>query len=113
MTTTSTATCPPRPRRRLLRVIVRGALVIVGVVGLFIAYLAYDEWRARREWVAECAEADRLDPGWRWEDLVGKIPTVRDERDSAVRLLAAQRLLPQGWPMSAAIRTRNHRTPPT
>jgi hypothetical protein len=93
--------------------IARGALVIVAVIGLYMAYLAYDEWQARRDWVEACAEADRLDPGWRWEDLLAKVPAVPDERNSAVRLLAANKLLRYGWPgvpqLGAA---RNYRTAP-
>jgi hypothetical protein len=112
--TTSTATVPLRPRRRVLRVIVRAALVLVGVVSLWLAYRAYDDWRARREWAEACAEADRLDPGWRWEDLVAKTPVVPDEQNSAVRLLGAYRLLPQGWRGSrASSQFRNHQTRPT
>jgi hypothetical protein len=115
-TTTASPTVATKPRRRLLRLIVRGLLVVVAVIGLYLAYLAYEEWRARREWVEACAEADRLDPGWRWEELIAKMPAVPDEQNSAVRLLAAERLLPQRSPVAPlppAIATRYRQTPPT
>jgi hypothetical protein len=78
-----------------------------------MAYPAYDDWQGRRDWVAACAEADRLDPGWRWEELLAGMPAISDEQNSAVRMLAAKRLLPQGWPgMAKLAAARSYRTAP-
>src|SRR5262245_309855 len=44
------------------------------------------------------AEADRLDPGWRLEELEGKRPTVPAATNSAPRVLDAARALPGRWP---------------
>jgi hypothetical protein len=113
MTTTIPSGMVTKPRRRLLRVIVRGLLLLVAVIGLYMAYLAYDDWQGRREWVEACAEADRLDPGWRWEELLAGMPAIPDEQNSAVRILAAQRLLPYGWPAAPKLgAARNYRTAP-
>jgi hypothetical protein len=111
MSAATTSGTVVKPRRRLLRLFVSATLVLAAVVGLYAAYLAFDEWQARREWVEACAEADRLDPGWRWEDLIAKLPAVPDEQNSAVRLLAAERLLPHGWPPRPGL-IRIGQTPP-
>ena len=56
----------PRSRLRRFR---RAALALVAAVALWRGYAALDDWHERREWAAACAEADRLDPGWRWSDF--------------------------------------------
>src|SRR4051812_8014170 len=93
--TTPTPPAAARPRRRWLRRIVLASAVIIGVYALLFVY---QDWRGRREWEAACAEADRLDPGWRWEDLAPKLPYIPPDRNSAERFRAARRLMPAGWP---------------
>jgi hypothetical protein len=44
------------------------------------------------------AEADRDDPGWRFEELEGSRMPVSDAENSALRLQAAAALLPPKWP---------------
>jgi hypothetical protein len=45
------------------------------------------------------AEADQLDPGWRWQELEARRKVIPDEENAALRVLAAHRLLPPGaWP---------------
>jgi hypothetical protein len=46
---------------------------------------------------AAIAEADRLDPGWRWEDLEKKRAKVVDEENSATRVLKVANLMPEKW----------------
>jgi hypothetical protein len=84
----------PRPRTPVRRWLCRGALAAAVIVGLTTAYVVYDRWQQRRAWQAACAEADRLDPGWRWEDLAAKQPLLPDEQNSVVRARAAVRLYP-------------------
>lgn len=43
------------------------------------------------------AEADELDPGWRWEDLQKKGAAVPDAENAALRVEAAYQLLPKDW----------------
>lgn len=76
------------PRRLLIRL---GLLVAVGI-GLCIGLLGYLEWRERREWADACAEADRLDPDWRWEELAAKQPTMPAERNLATHVGVVARL---------------------
>jgi hypothetical protein len=80
----------PRRRRRWLW---RCAAALVAVVGLSVAFAAFDHWRQRRAWQEACAEADRLDPGWRWEDLSAAYPAVPAERNSVVHARATAGLL--------------------
>jgi hypothetical protein len=90
----STVTAPPRAalwRRRWVRLI---ALALVALVGLCAAISAYGRWQERQAWREACAEADRLDPGWRWDELLAARPEVSDECNGALHILAAAKLLP-------------------
>jgi hypothetical protein len=53
---------------------------------------------AERDWLEAVAEADRLDPGWRFEDLQARRASIPDEANAALRVLAAHKLLPGTWP---------------
>jgi hypothetical protein len=83
----------PCPTRTLGRWCRRLAAVTAAAVGLVAAFLVYDDWQQLRAWQEACAEADRLDPGWRWADLTAG-PALPDERNSMVHARAAARLLP-------------------
>jgi hypothetical protein len=88
----SAVTTPPAAapwRRRLLRT----GLILAVLAGVFAAWSIYDQRRMQREWREACAEADRLDPGWRWDDWLASHPDVPDERNSAVHGRAALELL--------------------
>jgi hypothetical protein len=82
--------------RRLLRECGAALVLVVAVVILIIG----QRWRnARREVADAVAEADRLDPGWRFEDMVEvPRPLPPPERNSAVQVLKANSLLARGWP---------------
>src|SRR5262249_32761124 len=43
------------------------------------------------------AQADALDPGWRWEDLEKKRAIIPDAENAALRVQAAHKLLPRDW----------------
>src|SRR2546423_1146117 len=82
-----------RPRRR--------RLLVWGAVGLFLLvlvgwplYMYQARERALREAVAE---ADRLDPGWRFEDLEAAREPVPEAENGALQLLAAHQLMPAKW----------------
>src|SRR5262249_6474860 len=82
----------PRWRRRLLWTVLILAAGLAGGCSL-VAYLVEGGGRDA------VAEADRLDPGgWRLEDLEANRAAVPDDRNAALRVLAAQKLLPTGWP---------------
>jgi hypothetical protein len=91
---TLNTTVARRPRRRWLRRFVVGGGILISLVA--IGHWV-ESWREERDWREACAEADRLDPGWRWNDLVAARPNPPDDQNVAVRVRAVQRLLPPNW----------------
>jgi hypothetical protein len=85
----------PKPRRRWP---LRLALALLAVVGTPLLIIGFGRWQEGREWRAACAEADRLDPGWRWHELLASRPTVPDSENLALTAHAVHRLLPEGLP---------------
>jgi len=83
---------PPR-RRWLPRLLAGGVLVVALLLGLW-AYVDYAWDRDLREAVAE---ADRLDPGWRFDDLEKARPSVPDAENGATLVLAARTGMPAKW----------------
>jgi hypothetical protein len=77
-----------RYRRRLLLAIM-GSLVCVGAAAYYYSSLVAE----RRLQMAK-AEADRLDPGWRLDEIVRNQPTFPDAENGALQRLAVQRMLP-------------------
>jgi hypothetical protein len=79
-------------RRRLLA----GGILLL-LLMLLPGWMVYqrfaDEWAAQKAQ----AEADRLDPGWRFEDLEGGRSEVPDAENGALVVLAAHKLLPPNW----------------
>jgi hypothetical protein len=68
-------------------------LILLGVVYvLLLTHFADSDLRELQ------AEADRLDPGWRLEELEAKRAVVPDDQNAALVILAAAKLLPQPWP---------------
>src|SRR5436190_10901886 len=89
----------PRRRWRWLALIPLAAALLLG--GL----LVFDRYQAERAWEDACAEADRLDPGWKWEDLLAQRPELPANRDAIRVTHAAASKLPEKWPdWAAAIR---------
>jgi hypothetical protein len=81
-------------RRRKLIVIL---LVILSSYGSLWGAYGFYSYRINRELVEAEAEADRLDPGWRLEELEAKRKQLPDERNGALPILAARKLLSEGW----------------
>src|ERR1043166_7953341 len=94
----STHLQPPPPatqsRRRRRRWLIVGTLAVpvlgAGVVGLFFFFHDTDLHDA-------IAEADRLDPGWRFEEMEAARAVVPDADNGALVVLAAHRLIPPKW----------------
>ncbi len=86
-------TAPPTTRRRRLLLL---ALVVLA------AFVAGGSWffvsLKDRQLQAVFAETDRLDPGWRLEDLDAKRPVIPDEENSALTLIAVVKKMPSRWP---------------
>jgi hypothetical protein len=91
-----TASEPAAPRRR-------GCLLLgVGLLVLLLGIVTLGYWwfaaQANRELREALAEADQSDPGWRLEELEARRAEVPSEKNSALRVQAANRLLPNPWP---------------
>jgi hypothetical protein len=96
----ATAVADPRAavrrRRFWTRLVLLGLVLIAGLV-LVYGYIARIADRRLRD---AMAEADRLDPGWRLEELEAAREAVPDAENAAPRVLATYRLLPpqNQWP---------------
>jgi hypothetical protein len=62
------------------------------------SYLLVLVYLSDRDWEEAVAEADRLDPGWRLEELEARRAVLPDEQNAALQVLAAAGLLPKPWP---------------
>jgi hypothetical protein len=91
------AHAPPavtKRRRRWRRWIILGTLVAVAAgVGAY-AYLGF---MSDRELDDAIAEADRLDPGWRFEDMEAARPNIPDGENSALLVAAAYAKIPKAF----------------
>ena len=85
----------PKPRRRWLRWLVVAGLLLVGAIAGVLFTLIDPSEQELREAIAE---ADRIDPGWRFEDLEARRKVIPDEENAALRVLAARQLMPAVWP---------------
>src|SRR5262245_36811661 len=95
---TPAMTGPITPRRRLRRWLLRLTLLpVLAAAGLW-AYVAWQHYRASVTLAEAVAEADRLDPGWRLDDLLARRAAVPDERNAALRVLAITARLPANYP---------------
>jgi hypothetical protein len=78
------------PRQRQLCFI---GLGLVAVAALALGMAKFQSWKEERDWQEACAEADRLDPGWRYEDLVAGEVQIPNEQNSVTRVQKAMNLL--------------------
>src|SRR5262249_39113782 len=83
----------PGPRRRWLVVagLVALPLLLWAVISSYVGPLADVDLQAA------LAEADRLDPGWRLDDLLHRRTKSTDGDNPALQVLRAKALLPYGW----------------
>jgi hypothetical protein len=72
--------------------------VCVALAALLCGGQWLDRWLAERDWLAACAEADRLDPGWRWEQLRAALPALPASHDAAKHIRAISARAPKPWP---------------
>jgi hypothetical protein len=80
--TPTAAPAPAKPRRRRWLVAILGFLAFAALG--FFAIKSYLDWRLRADWADAEAEADRLDPGWRFKDMLAKLEPIPDEVNSAL-----------------------------
>ncbi len=92
------STTPTRAKPRWKRWIRIVSIVVLAIVGLPAGLHFYLRWSAGRNLQYALAEADRLDPGWRLEELEEKREIVPDEENGALKVLAVKELMPRDWP---------------
>ena len=101
--TPAAATTPPRRRFRK-----RPWLAAVALLGLAAAVAAGLVARSRYVATIACdteaalAALDRSDPGWRLDAIEAARAPVPEAQNSATVVLAAARLIPDGWPLRRA-----------
>jgi hypothetical protein len=77
----------------------RNIAVILLLLGAGLAAVYYLLRQASdRELAAVMAELDQQDPGWRLEEIEARRVSLPPEQNSAVRIQAVKRLLPNPWP---------------
>jgi hypothetical protein len=86
----------PTPRRK--RFLWLGVLLLVVLCLLGWGWSTYLSISSTRQIEQSVAETDRIDPGWRLEELEAKRPPLRDEENAALCVLKVKRLLPSPWP---------------
>jgi hypothetical protein len=74
------------------------ALALVLATGLAVASFLWPGWRGDHRLRGAEAEADRLDPGWRFEELLAVCEEPPTGLNSAAVVQAAKRHIPAGWP---------------
>jgi hypothetical protein len=89
------ATVPPRKKRPVMR---RMAWLGLGLILVALLAYGYTYWAARRQLQEALAEADRLDPGWRFQDLAARQPSTPDGDTVALQVVAIRRRTPPHWP---------------
>jgi hypothetical protein len=92
---------PADPARLHRRRLLLAAAVLLLLVGPLVGLYLYLRGAPDREVQAAVAETDRLDPGWRFEDLQQQRPVIPDEQNAALCVTAARNLMPTAWPPRA------------
>jgi hypothetical protein len=88
-----------RPKRgRLRRWLRRLGFLILALILLFLGATVWHRAVGGKRLADALAAADRLDPGWRWEELAGHRAAVPDDQNAATVVLEAAGLLPESWP---------------
>src|SRR6516162_818116 len=86
-----------RLRSRWRFIAVPAALVLI-LASIAVTIFYTESWRADRQYQQAVADADRLDPGWRLNDILAHRAKVVDDVNSAHRVRAIAEKLPGGWP---------------
>ncbi len=92
-----TTTPPPRKPRRWRFPVFLGALLLLIVVGVPLGLYLYYRAAADGALAEALAEADRLDPGWRLEELEARREKIPDRENSALQIRAVKKRMPPNW----------------
>jgi ABC-type transport system involved in multi-copper enzyme maturation permease subunit len=74
-------------------------LLLLLPTGLLVARYVQLHAEGERELAAAIAEADLLDPGWRWEELEAARKVLPEDRNSGLVAIRARSQLPTPWPV--------------
>jgi hypothetical protein len=86
-------------RRKVWKRIILTVGTFAGLaLALLWALSVYFNWISDRNLQEAIAEADRLDPGWRQEELEAEREEIPDAENAALCVEAAYRLIPTNWP---------------
>jgi hypothetical protein len=85
----------PQWKRKIRRTVILLLLVVGALAGTHYYLRWTAEWDLRRA----LAEADQLDPEWRFRQLEGKREAVADAGNSALKVLAVRKSMPSAWPI--------------
>src|SRR6516165_6462208 len=77
-----------------------GTLAVI-IAGCFVGWYYYLKYASDKELQEAIEQADRLDPGWRLEELEAKRTILPDAENSAQQVLAIKKLMPNTWPSPA------------
>jgi hypothetical protein len=84
--------------RRWRRWVCRAGLLVLALLAVGVGFLLWAHHRISSNLADAVAELDRTDPGWRLEEIEAAREKVPDEENSALRVVAAGKLLPKDWP---------------
>jgi hypothetical protein len=96
-TEAKTVPAAQKPYRPLRLVLISCTLVAILMIGMLLALISFHRRHLERELEQALAETDRLDPGWRLEELETARKPVPPERNSALQVLKVVEALPKNW----------------
>lgn len=80
-------------RARLAKTFIILLIIVLPLLGIYL----YQRLAADRELADAIAELDRIDPGWRLDDVLAGRQPIPAEKNSATIITTARKLLPKGW----------------
>jgi hypothetical protein len=94
----STPNVPPQRKPRWRRIARIAGIIVLAIIGIPAGLHFYLRWTADRALQQAIAETDRLDPGWRLEDLEAKREIIPEAENAALKILAIKESMPSSWP---------------
>ncbi|MFO0808114.1 MAG: hypothetical protein U0746_05790 [Gemmataceae bacterium] len=72
--------------------------VVLALATAFFVGVAYDRYKDDAAWREACAELDRTNPRWRWQQLQADRPAMPDGENAALVATQASRIASSRWP---------------
>lgn len=88
---------PPSERAPLRATLLRVAVILALCLGVGVLSLLIARRSAGRTVGDAVAAVEALDPGWEWEQIQARRPTLPDDQNGGKQVLAAHKLLPPRW----------------